>query len=346
MEDLKQCEYIRNVGKYQADENSNLDECDVSPLDPRSDFEGCGPNVQIDYLIHRTELCILISKVIRERFGLRISQEDRNVALRNADEALAKWNLSLPSSLQHTSSITIWTASLHLTYNNFLIILHRPRPNAPTEEVENGSNDSDICSSAAHAISTIFEELRTKNLLKYVWVSDINALFTTMVQISVELRFSNPILAINALRRFDSSLSSLRKLVEYWPNAAWILAIFEESSQVQHGIRLGNPNIEQIQPLNRNEELVRPNPGKTDSGSYHVFNQDASNQANLSNQNYQIGQGDWEDPISQALPISTDIMMSNDDLTSILPLESEWREIYWEEPGISESFADGLWGWQ
>jgi transcriptional regulatory protein AMDR len=75
-------------------------------------------------------------------------------------------------------------------------------------------------------------------MIKYVWISDINALFTAMVQVSVELRFSNPVLAINALRRFDSSLVSLRKLAEYWINAESILRIFEKSSHLQHGICL------------------------------------------------------------------------------------------------------------
>ena len=74
-------------------------------------------------------------------------------------------------------------------------------------------------------------------MIKYLWISDTNAIFTAMVQVSMELRFSNPVLAINALRRFDFSLFSLRKLAEYWIYAESILRIFEESSHVQHGIR-------------------------------------------------------------------------------------------------------------
>jgi transcriptional regulatory protein AMDR len=334
----------------QAHTNRNLDECDVPPLTD-SDFEGCGLNVQIEYIIHRTELCVLISKVLRERFGLRISPDDYNAALGNADEALARWSLTLPPSLQALSSnMTLWTASLHLTYNNFLIILHRPHPKASPRMDDHGANDSEICSSAANAIATIFEDLRTRNQLKFLWISDINALFTTMVQISVELRFSNPILAINALRRFDSSLLSLRNLVEYWTNADWILRIFEESSHVQHGIRLGNSTIRNEQPESSyagpefsqqkrggDEQIARDG---TATGDH-----DCLTQSEDVNQDYQVDQNEWGEMIPQTDSISPDFLMSNDDLNSMLPLDSEWREIYWQEPGISESFGDGLWGW-
>jgi transcriptional regulatory protein AMDR len=127
---------------------------------------------------------------------------------------------------------------LHLTYNNFLILLHRPHPRASAYSEDYGPHDAEICSAAAGVITSIFEELRQKDCIKYLWCSGVHTLFTAMIQVRVELRFSNPILAINALRRFDSTLSSLRCLADYWFSAETILRLFENSKKLQQDLRL------------------------------------------------------------------------------------------------------------
>lgn len=333
----------------------NLDECDVKPL-TISDFHGCGPNVQIDYVIKQTELCILISKILRDRFGLLVSREERKAALGKADEELANWCLMLPESLQmRFPEMNMWSSSLHLTYSNFLILLHRPHPQADKGSEDYGPNDSDICGTAANTITNIFESLRSRGMIKYLWMSDINALFTAMVQVSVELRFSNPVLAINALRRFDSSLLSLRNLAKYWINAESILRIFEESSHIQHGIRLGrrlydsdalrNENLLQTASMaesnpsnNRISQPHQDSPSDLDllAAVAHATS-DSTSTMNMDNQH---DRNAWRSlfPTNDSTPES--FLLSAD-----IPFDSEWREIYWQEPGISGSFGDGIWGW-
>ncbi|CZR66979.1 related to Acetamidase regulatory protein [Phialocephala subalpina] len=343
-----------SYGRPQA---INLDECDVQSLSD-SDFEGCGPNVQIDYVKKHTELCLLISKIVKERFGLRVSPEDRKAALGNGDEALAIWCLMLPSHLQMvTSDMSLWASSLHLTYNNFLILLHRPHPRASQRSEDVGRNDSDICSSAAIAVASIFEDLRQKDRIKYLWISDINALFTAMIQVSVELRFSNPVLAINALRRFDSTLLSLRKLAEYWINAESILRFFEESSHVQHGIRLGKASGEQDQTQNTSlQKGKEPAPesssatardetwtsnGRTDLDMLAAAADAARDNTTAMIQNPPGIAQDWNGILPQTDTSPEDFAVNSADLMN---LDNEWREIYWQEPGLSGSFPDGFWG--
>lgn len=180
----------------------------------------------------------MISYIIRERFGLTVSMERRKAILPEADEALANWSLSLPDSLRLRGSMDSWSAMLHLTYNNFLILLHRPHPRASAYSEDYGPHDAEICSAAAGVITSIFEELRQKDCIKYLWCSGVHTLFTAMIQVRVELRFSNPVLAINALRRFDSTLSSLRCLADYWYSAETILRLFENSKKLQQDLRL------------------------------------------------------------------------------------------------------------
>lgn len=219
------------------------------------------------------------------------------------------------------------------------------------------------CSAAANTIASIFEDLRAKDRIKYLWVSDINALFTAMLQVSVELRLSNPVLALNALRRFDSSLLSLRNLAEYWINAESILRLFEESSEVQHGIRLG----ESIKDSRHAQSADASTGHQAGNGAMRseggVFQQESQeSEFKLmpeSNSNIDMlaaavyippdpGHqtvhdneiGSWGDLMSQNELVQDDFFMSN-----IASVESEWREIYWQEPGLQESFGDGMWGW-
>ncbi|KAL2826810.1 fungal-specific transcription factor domain-containing protein [Aspergillus cavernicola] len=223
-----------SYGRPQA---INLEDSDVSPL-TASDFEGCGARVQTDFVIHFSELCTMISYIVRERFGLRISAERRKAALLEADETLANWSLKLPDRLRlRASDMDSWSAMLHLTYNNFLILLHRPHPRASAYSDDYGPHDAEICSAAAGVIASIFEELRLHDRLKFLWYSGVHTLFTAMIQVRVELRFSNPVLAINALRRFDSASFSLRELAQYWSHASTILRLFEDSRRLQEDLR-------------------------------------------------------------------------------------------------------------
>jgi transcriptional regulatory protein AMDR len=262
----------------------------------------------------------------------------------------------------------LWSATLHLSYNNFLILLHRPHPKAAKRTDDYGPNDGDICSAAANTVATIFEDLREKDRIKYLWISDVNALFTAMIQVSVELRFSNPVLAINALRRFDSTLNSLRKLAEYWINAESILRIFEESSQVQHVVRLGKGSKDQNETRPATQERSEERSSSrvdqrvrtldqpvNDTNNWAIERQSdldvlaaAANAASdFSNGQLQQMQtrndleSDWAAFIASNNSGSNQIMLSPD----IMQMDDEWREIYWQEPGIPGSFGDGMWGW-
>lgn len=204
-----------------------------------ADFIGCGSRVQADFVMHFAELCSMISYILRERFGLRVDAERRKAILPKADEALANWSLGLPDSLRlRSSDIDSSSAMLHLTYNNFLILLHRPHPKASAYSEDYGPHDAEICSAAAGVITSIIEELRQQNGIRYLWCSGVFTVFTAMIQVRVELRFSNPVLAINALRRFDSTLHSLRELADYWSSAETILRLFENSKRLQQDLRV------------------------------------------------------------------------------------------------------------
>ncbi|KKK17171.1 hypothetical protein P175DRAFT_0501204 [Aspergillus ochraceoroseus IBT 24754] len=349
-----------SYGRPQA---INLEDSDVSPL-TFSDFEGCGPRVQADFVIHFSELCTMISYIVRERFGLRVSAERRKAVLIEADEVLANWSLKLPDRLRlRASDMDPWSAMLHLTYNNFLILLHRPHPRASAYSDDYGPHDAEICSAAAGVIASIFEELRLNDRLKFLWYCGVHTLFTAMIQVRVELRFSNPVLAINALRRFDSASYSLRELAQYWSHANTILRLFEDSRRLQEDLRAAtserprrfsnnnnnNPNNSNTQSQHNN---ATPHPNTAIQNNVTQTNLSpnanqpfdawipSSNLANIDTMDNPRESLDWrqlfsftdlEEPV---LPTS---------MEGIPELEDEWRQIYWQETPMSDLLQDGGW---
>ncbi|GFG23371.1 acetamidase regulatory protein [Aspergillus udagawae] len=368
-----------SYGRPQA---INLEDSDVSPL-TASDFEGCGARVQTDYVIHFSELCTMISYIVRERFGLRVSSERRKAALQEADEALANWSLRLPDNLRlRASDMDPWSAMLHLTYNNFLILLHRPHPRASAYSDDYGPHDAEICSAAAGVIASIFEELRLNDRLKYLWHSGVHTLFTAMIQVRVELRFSNPVLAINALRRFDSASYSLRELAQYWSHATTILRLFEDSKRLQEDLRLAtserprpfssthdqSQNQNQNQNQNKNQiqhttdTPLQPSQPDRPLPSYDVPTPNSTSLPPTAVSPHQNQPFDsWipstslatVDPMDQPRE-SLDwrqLFSFTDPDQSVLPmsmdglpeLEDEWRQLYWQETPMSDLLQDGGW---
>ncbi|KAM0815455.1 putative Acetamidase regulatory protein [Seiridium cardinale] len=235
-----------SYGRPQA---INLDDADVPVLTPQ-DFDGLGGNVNADFVVHHAELCAVMSRVLRERFGLHVGASRKCAAIEQADQSLAHWVTNLPPSLRHgpsTGGLPLWPTMLHISYNNFLILLHRPAPRLVTARaVQN--EDISICSSAAATLVSLFENLLAGNELRCVSVFAVNALFTTLIQLSAEMRVKNPVLGANASSKFDSALEVLRSLSEFWLNAEIIQRLFEDSSErLQQELQIGKKTAQSSQ---------------------------------------------------------------------------------------------------
>jgi transcriptional regulatory protein AMDR len=228
--------------QYGRPQSIRLDESDVQKLRV-SDFQDCGPHSDPDFAIQMTELCIIISAALRDRFRIDSSPESRALTLLATDEALAHWSLNLPESLQlhDVTKAGTHSAILHMHYNTALILLHRTPPGESLQPSDGAlhHDNSGICIAAAGAIQSVFQRLCEDEELRRLWISSINCLFTALIQLSVEVRYLNPVLAVSALRRYDSAITSLKCLAEYWPNAQSILHFF--ASSVRQPWRVDRP---------------------------------------------------------------------------------------------------------
>ncbi|KAK3313101.1 putative fungal-specific transcription factor [Apodospora peruviana] len=222
---LFQCDVLLSL-QYGRPQSLHLQDSDVKPLQA-SDFQDCGKNTQVVYVVHTTKLCVIMSHGLRERFRLASTTQSRQDALRKLDDSLAQWSLQLPESLhmRPAASLDLWPACLQLHYNMALLLLHR---SAPTDQQAVATReDAEICAMAASFIQSIFQGICDRGELRSLWLSVVNCIFTALIQLNVEVRTSNALVAVPALMRYDAAIESLRQLAEYWPNAQPILLFFE-----------------------------------------------------------------------------------------------------------------------
>lgn len=215
---------------------SNLDESDVPPLEERH-FQGI-TSPEFEFTINHTRLCLIFSKAMRKRVALRSTPADRAAATAEADAALANLITHLPEKFQNPKSDPDpWQAIFHLSYNNFLILLHRPSPNQDPESPSAAADtDLSICCDAAITICSVFESLRKRNLLNKLWIPSIHVLFTALVHVSDQMRSANPLIVAKSKRLFDSLILTLHALKGQWLYAQSLLALFEGRNATGPGL--------------------------------------------------------------------------------------------------------------
>lgn len=300
-------------------------------LPQASDYSACGPNTQIDYAIAATELCIMTRSIYRKAFGPLSNKFRRRDVLAEADKKLATWSLMLPQHLRLRPTLTLdlWPSTLHLMYNTILILLHRPRPQAANPPSSPSglptSNDADICSAAAGVVQSIFESLCDRGHLSSLWIFSVTTLFTTMIQLSVEVRFANPLLALAGVRRYDSTLYSLKNLAKFWPDAESILHFFENSEKLQR------QNIHVEQAIITHEHLPGYDQTTLDDSMDGAIDEEVSSTTAVPENRKQKG---WR----QLFPFNNTLDIGEASDTTFL---DQWTEMYWQEPfefGTDASF--------
>lgn len=169
---------------------------------------------------------------MREGWALRSSPQDRVRATKKADELLAEFILQLPPNLQlKFSSLDTWQSVLHLTYNNFVILVHRPPPKQGVGEGDLTVDqwyDPIVCGDAAGTIASIFDALVSQGALSTLWLYSSNALVTATIHAIHEAESSKPIVAAKSLYILESLMTALRGLSKHWRYARAWLHFFEQ----------------------------------------------------------------------------------------------------------------------
>lgn len=186
---------------------------------------------QVDFFICHSQLSLIFAWAMKKRLAIRASAADRAEATKEADEALAAFITALPESLQLPAvGMNTWQATLHLTYNNFLILLHRPPPRSTGDPSSDTASDLSICGDAAAAIATIFDAMRAQGNLSKLWLPSIYALFTALVHLGSQVASPNPLVVARSKRLYASLVLTLRELSSRWLYAKSLLRLFDRSA--------------------------------------------------------------------------------------------------------------------
>ncbi|EXF81426.1 fungal specific transcription factor domain-containing protein [Colletotrichum fioriniae PJ7] len=224
----------------------SLDDSDV-PLIEECHLEDT-PEAEASFIVQHTQLCIIFAKVMRKRVALRCKQGEKAEATRKADVALAELVTDLPERLQLSSGDPdIWQSMFHITYNNFLILLHRPPPRAvPGPASIEASNDLTICSDAAATIASIFESLRKREMLAGLWLPSLHMLFTALVHTASQMHSSNPIVAAKSKRHTESMIQTLHAMKSQWLYAQSLLNLFEPRRSRNRGLSQQSTRLDDV----------------------------------------------------------------------------------------------------
>ncbi|OAA71638.1 acetamidase regulatory protein [Cordyceps fumosorosea ARSEF 2679] len=220
---------------YGRPQALNLDESDVPELEP-AHFQGI-PNAQVDFAIQHAKLCAIFSAAMRARWALRSSTQARVAAPRRADEALAALITHLPTLLRLSPSLargppTPWTATLHLTYNNFALLLHRPPATDEDDAAATLCADPALCAGAAASMAGILHALCEGGGQASLWLYGVHAAFTALIHASGEMATAgtSPVLAARAGGTFGALMEALRCLARGWRFAENLLWLFRHKA--------------------------------------------------------------------------------------------------------------------
>lgn len=166
----------------------------------------------------------------------------------------------------------------------------------------------------------LFETVWRRDQVGHLNVFAVTALFTGLIQLSAEMRVANPILAANAIRRFDTALEVMRALAEYWLNADVILRLFEESSErLRNELRLGRAAA--------TGDSTRSHASQCEDPRMHASQIEHARSNHPDKTDFWHGTQTSPDQQSLLLP----------DLSAINVDAIDWNSLYWENPALLHS---------
>ncbi|KAJ5088382.1 fungal-specific transcription factor domain-containing protein [Penicillium angulare] len=217
---------------YGRPQALRLDESDTPTLQ-ECHFEGI-PGANIAFVIEHTRLCVISSNAMRRILALRATPTEKTEARRQADQSLAQFITQLPECLRLPQpEADNWQSFLHLTYNNFLILLHRSsaKPTSHSLHTPQALSDLNICGDAVVVITSIYEFVRARSATSELPIQSLYPLFTALVHVSSELTSANPLVEAKSKRMLHSLLLSLREFSYFWIYARSLLRLFQWDSR-------------------------------------------------------------------------------------------------------------------
>ncbi|OCK76628.1 hypothetical protein K432DRAFT_462756 [Lepidopterella palustris CBS 459.81] len=205
--------------------------------------------VHVHFFINYVKLCEIMGLVLSQQYSVASKYRRTNaIDLTHSDMALADWLQHCPADVQwDRSRHHFWAALLHSNYYTTLCLLHRahmPPAGSPKANPQNGFvaeetayPSRNIAYQAAAMITSIIENLRAHDELRYTPAFIVYSLFSALIMHVYQMRSSNKSIVSATEQRLQVCMDALKEVSKVWLVAKMVHTLFESI--------LGNKHLEE-----------------------------------------------------------------------------------------------------
>lgn len=205
--------------------------------------------VHVQFFINYVKLCEITGLVLSQQYSVASKHRRANaIDLTHSDMALADWLQHCPPEVQwDRSHHHFWAALLHSNYYTTLCLLHRAHMPAAGSPKGNHSLDGfgedhaypsrNIAYQAAGMITSIIENLRAHDEIRYTPAFIVYSLFSALIMHVYQMKSSNKSIVSATEQRLQVCLDALKEVSKVWLVAKMVHTLFESI--------LGNKHLEE-----------------------------------------------------------------------------------------------------
>ncbi|KAF2113345.1 fungal-specific transcription factor domain-containing protein [Lophiotrema nucula] len=203
--------------------------------------------VHVHFFINYVKLTEIMGLVLSQQYSVASKYRRTNaIDLTHSDMALADWLQHCPPDVQWDKSRHhFWAALLHSNYYTTLCLLHRahmPPAGSPQTNPMNGFEEHaypsrTIAYQAAAMITSIIENLRAHDEIRYTPAFIVYSLFSALIMHVYQMRSSNKSIVSATEQRLQICMDALKEVSKVWLVAKMVHTLFESI--------LGNKHLEE-----------------------------------------------------------------------------------------------------
>ncbi|KAJ4319118.1 Transcriptional activator of fatty acid utilization [Neodidymelliopsis sp. IMI 364377] len=204
--------------------------------------------VHVQFFINYVKLSEIMGLVLSQQYSVASKYRRANaIDLTHSDMALADWLQHCPPEVQwDRTRHHFWAALLHANYYTTLCLLHRahmPPAGSPKTTNLDGFGEEyaypsrNIAYQAAAMITSIIENLRAHDEIRYTPAFIVYSLFSALIMHVYQMKSSNKSIVSATEQRLQICLDALKEVSKVWLVAKMVHTLFESI--------LGNKNLEE-----------------------------------------------------------------------------------------------------
>ncbi|KAH9868897.1 Cutinase transcription factor 1 alpha [Plenodomus biglobosus] len=204
--------------------------------------------VHVQFFINYVKLSEIMGLVLSQQYSVASKHRRANaIDLTHSDMALADWLQHCPPEVQwDRQHHHFWAALLHSNYYTTLCLLHRahmPPAGSPKGNNLDGFGEEhaypsrNIAYQAAAMITSIIENLRAHDEIRYTPAFIVYSLFSALIMHVYQMKSSNKSIVSATEQRLQICLDALKEVSKVWLVAKMVHTLFESI--------LGNKHLEE-----------------------------------------------------------------------------------------------------